>query len=328
MSDPAETGDGVSVVITTHNEAAGIGGTLEGLKRELPGAEIVVVDDRSTDGTADLVYTYLGPKLRLLIPLTDESERLTTRQQALDHGFRAATGDILITVDADSQFRPGGLAALLAPIRRGAADAVAGPVAFDGPGPIALWQSCDAAHYIMWCSWLVSRGGEGGALFGNFAFRKALYADIGGFEALGGSVTEDLQFVRAVQRHGARLRYARSDALVHVAAEPNLGALIRRTLRITRAPLSPLALFLSAWPLSLPIFGILALFIPGALPVFLSRLGLGAAVTLWAVARYGPRRALPFAPLYEPLVFALALAAIPGRLRSSGVDWGGKTYRP
>ena len=44
-----------SVVIPAFNEVDGIGPTLEQLSASLPGAEIIVVDDGSSDGTAGLV---------------------------------------------------------------------------------------------------------------------------------------------------------------------------------------------------------------------------------------------------------------------------------
>ena len=49
------------VIVAAHNEADRIGATLDALGRAFPGAEIVVADDASTDGTSDVALAR-GPR--------------------------------------------------------------------------------------------------------------------------------------------------------------------------------------------------------------------------------------------------------------------------
>lgn len=92
----------LSIVIPAYNEARRLGGTLERIRdhavRLGRTCEIIVVDDGSTDGTADLVRGFAaGPAaLRLLTNRANRGKGSAVRQ-----GMLAATGDVLLMCDAD-----------------------------------------------------------------------------------------------------------------------------------------------------------------------------------------------------------------------------------
>ena len=90
----------ISVVIPTYNRADLLGETLEAvLAQTLKPAEIIVVDDGSTDGTTDLLNHY-GPKLRA-IQIENSGDMV-----ARNTGLRAATGDLVAFCDSDDIWRP------------------------------------------------------------------------------------------------------------------------------------------------------------------------------------------------------------------------------
>jgi glycosyltransferase involved in cell wall biosynthesis len=105
----------VSIIIPAHNEEALLGGTLRALGRAASGlgedCEIVVVDDGSTDRTAAIAAT-LGARV----------VRVDVRHiaAARNAGARAALGDVLVFVDADTLVPPTVLAQAIAAIRDGA----------------------------------------------------------------------------------------------------------------------------------------------------------------------------------------------------------------
>ncbi|MFJ6199266.1 glycosyltransferase family 2 protein [Micromonospora sp. NPDC092111] len=143
----------VSVVIPSYNSGPQLRACLATLNRQHPVAghpvEVVVVDDGSHDGTGALVQDLGGrPDLNFdlqyhYLPRTAESGRAAAR----NHGIRAATGEIVVLVDADVLLPPGALAAHLDYHRRRPDLVVTGPRGFfteveigpDGPVDADAW---------------------------------------------------------------------------------------------------------------------------------------------------------------------------------------------
>jgi len=118
----------ISVVIPVFNERQTIAEVVARVRRALEGrdAEIVVVDDGSTDGTPEVLRSLDG--LRLI-----EHGRNQGKGAALRTGFAAATGDVVIVQDADLEYDPRDYPKLLEPIEDGRADVVFGSRFLGGP---------------------------------------------------------------------------------------------------------------------------------------------------------------------------------------------------
>lgn len=100
-----------SVVLPARNEAAAIAETLTRLKACVADAEVIVVDDGSTDDTAALAQA-TGARV-IAHPYSKGNGA------AIKTGARAATGDVIVFMDADGQHDPADIAALLARIDEG-----------------------------------------------------------------------------------------------------------------------------------------------------------------------------------------------------------------
>ncbi|MHA1509168.1 MAG: glycosyltransferase family 2 protein [Promethearchaeota archaeon] len=106
----------ITAVIPAYNEASRILHTLNQVKPYVD--EIIVVDDASTDSTADLAKNH-GAKV-----FTQTSNKGYI--DAIKYGFRKANGDIVITLDADGEFSAKEIPNLVKPIIDGRADMVQG----------------------------------------------------------------------------------------------------------------------------------------------------------------------------------------------------------
>ena len=113
----------ISVVIPVFNEVSTIEEIVERVKHIPLEKEILIVDDGSVDGTRD--------KLKKM-ETSDGSVKVFYHDQnrgkgaAFRTGFKEATGDIVITQDADLEYDPAEYLELISPIQKGVADVVYG----------------------------------------------------------------------------------------------------------------------------------------------------------------------------------------------------------
>jgi glycosyltransferase involved in cell wall biosynthesis len=85
--------------------------------------QIIIVDDHSTDGTADLVRKLGEERTDLLVQCHDVNQG---KGGALHTGFKLATGDLVLIQDADFEYDPADYMKLLRPILDDRADVVYG----------------------------------------------------------------------------------------------------------------------------------------------------------------------------------------------------------
>ncbi len=319
------------VVITAHNAAATIGSCLLSLSRQqgilAEELEIILVDDRSRDGTADAAVACGLANLLLLQAPNGADSSLTTRQKALDLGIRAAQAEFVLTLDADGIASSDWVLSMLDPLERADADAVAGPVAFRaGHVHLASFQTIDAAFYFSFCRFLNHLGLKSGVFFGNFAFRRSLYGSVGGFERIGFALTEDLAFARALHSAAARLFFC-ERGLVEVAACGTWSELLTRAKRISAGGVSALSFFLGLWMILLPVLVVAAAVWGGFFSLFvLLRFFAGTFVVGVSLLRLRMGRFLFKALFYECVAIAAGVVVMLRIIGNSQVIWGGVRY--
>jgi cellulose synthase/poly-beta-1,6-N-acetylglucosamine synthase-like glycosyltransferase/peptidoglycan/xylan/chitin deacetylase (PgdA/CDA1 family) len=218
----------VSVVIPAYNEELGIAATVQSLFTSgYPDLDIVVVDDGSTDRTADIVAGLGLPGVRLI------RQANAGKPAALNAGIRLARHDTLVLVDADTLFEPGAVQALVAPFataRRSMVGAVSGNTKVGNRrGLLGGWQhleyvigfNLDRRMYdILQCMPTVP-----GAIG---AFRREALEAVGGVSA--DTLAEDTDLTMAICRAGWRVIYV-PEARAWTEAPAALGQLWRQRYR-------------------------------------------------------------------------------------------------
>lgn len=133
----------LSIVLPAKNEAAGLLRTLPQIAVCHPDAEVIVVDDGSTDGTAKIAAEHGATVL--------SSPYSMGNGAAIKRGARAARGEIIVFMDADGQHDPALIHLLLAKLDEGF-DMVVG--ARDASGQANVGRGAANAFYNRLASWM------------------------------------------------------------------------------------------------------------------------------------------------------------------------------
>lgn len=138
----------VLISICTYNERENIRLLLPAIRQELPQATIMVVDDSSPDGTADVVNEFSRHDDKITLMLRRSKEGLGAAQLAAFREACASESDYLINMDADFSHHPRHLPALVAGMAE--ADVVIGSRYVSGGGVVG-WPASRR-----WMSFLVN----------------------------------------------------------------------------------------------------------------------------------------------------------------------------
>lgn len=101
----------MSIILPARNEAGAVGQTVQRIRALYPQAQILVIDDGSTDATAQIAEQAGATVIRRPYGMGNGA--------AIKAGARAATGDVLVFMDADGQHDPADIPRLLAKIAEG-----------------------------------------------------------------------------------------------------------------------------------------------------------------------------------------------------------------
>ncbi|WP_078891564.1 bifunctional polysaccharide deacetylase/glycosyltransferase family 2 protein [Streptomyces sp. NRRL S-350] len=125
----------VSVIVPAYNEIAGIEPAVRSLLASDHPVEVIVVDDGSTDGTADLVESLNLPYVRVI------RQENAGKPAALNTGIAAARAELLVMVDGDTVFEPDAVRMLVQPFADPGVGAVSGNAkVVNRGGLLGRWQ--------------------------------------------------------------------------------------------------------------------------------------------------------------------------------------------
>lgn len=204
-----ETGDQrlpISVVVAARNEERNLENCLTALlKQTYPRnlTQIIVVNDRSTDETAETINRFQkqAPELEQ-ITITGTPEGLSPKKHALDCGIKSATGEVIFTTDADCTPPPNWLDKTTALFREDVG-LVIGFAPFEQGN--SLWQKLLALDNL--ATAFVAAGGVGWNVGitctgRNFAYRKSLFDQVNGFQNINHSLSgDDDLLLQTIKKH-------------------------------------------------------------------------------------------------------------------------------
>ncbi len=223
----------VSVLIPAWNEEVGILKTIRSvLAARYPNFEVVVINDGSTDKTHSLVSDFIQQheqSSRNHIPIKYLRLPNGGKAKAMNQGLNVASGEFVITIDADSVMDPMTIERMVKRFDNDKVAGVAGNVVIANRyKPIELMQQLEylvgfffkRADSVMGSLFII-----GGAAA---AYRKSALEAIGGFDE--SIITEDIELSTRLLKHGFVTRYAH-DAVVYTEGPSDFASLCRQRLR-------------------------------------------------------------------------------------------------
>jgi glycosyltransferase involved in cell wall biosynthesis len=210
----------VSVIVPARNEERVIGQTVHAWRAQTYAPfELVIVNDRSSDGTGEILHAIDDPRL-VVVDGEEPPPGWLGKPWALHEGSLRARGELLLFVDADVIYAPEALQALVAYQQRSEARVVALLPHFEMRG---FWENAAMPQLALTALtflplWLSNRTRIGmlaiGGGPGNLVARSD-YDAVGGHEALRDSVIDDIALARLVRRKlRHRTEAIRADDLV------------------------------------------------------------------------------------------------------------------
>lgn len=213
----------VSVIVPAYNESAGIEAAVRSLLASNHPVEIIVVDDGSTDGTADLVES-------LRLPVRVIRQRNAGKPAALNTGLAAASFDLVVMVDGDTVFEPDTVRTIVQPFADPRVGAVSGNAkVINRGGLLGRWQhieyvvgfNLDRRLFDLAECMPTVPGAVG-------AFRRRALLALGGVSDV--TLAEDTDLTMALCRAGWRVVYE-EGAKAWTEAPASLNALWRQRYR-------------------------------------------------------------------------------------------------
>ena len=302
----------VTVLVPARDEAASIAQTLGALERQGQNLAVIVIDDQSSDGTADLAKSSFGGDLRVLLG-KELPEGWVGKLWALEQGRRLATTELIVLLDADIELVPGTIGVLKSKLKAENLDLASLMAELRMQ---TLWEKIFSPAFIFFFKLLYPfavgndpRSRLGVAAGGCVLIRTGILQAIGGFSALKASIIDDCELAKRVKKSGGKTWIGLTHAAKSQRPYPGLGSfwnMVART-AFTQLRYSSLLLLVTTFLMVLvfwfPVFG---LFHRSMMARAASWFGL---VSMWAaylpVVRF--YRQTPFLAITLPVVALLYL---------------------
>jgi cellulose synthase/poly-beta-1,6-N-acetylglucosamine synthase-like glycosyltransferase len=241
LEDHAESIFRVSVIIPARNEEGHMDKLLNDLAAQdypCERYEVIVVDDRSTDRTAEITekFRLMHRGINLKMIRIDDDGNAGAKKRALTVGIHAATGEIILTTDADCRLGPGWITAIVSFFRDQDIELTSGPVTYhDAKGFLNRFQALEFLGMMASGAGAVKAGLPFICNGANLAYRRDTFLELQGFRGNEKYVSGDDVFLmhgikRLRGKHSVCFAFTK-EALVKTTPAENIQAFLRQRIR-------------------------------------------------------------------------------------------------
>lgn len=192
----------VTVIVSARNEDENIQACLESLERlDYPKnlLEIVVVNDRSEDETHDIVTRFIGNKTQFkYLTVETNNPDLSGKANAVALAVRESQGKLILITDADCVVPPQWVRTMNSNFSDTVGMVAGFTLVNHDMKLFAKLQTFDWAYLLAVGAGAMGLGQPLSCIGNNFGFRRNVYEEVGGFEAIGFSITEDFALMKKI----------------------------------------------------------------------------------------------------------------------------------
>ena len=227
----------VTILIAARNEAESIHLTIEDiLAQDYPKhlTEIIIVDDHSTDRTADIIRSYSNRGVKLL-QLNEDQPLNSYKKKAISEAIALSTGDLMVATDADCRMGGKWLSTIVGYFEAEQPVMISSPVSyFEEHSLFERMQTLEFSYLIGVGAAFIGNGRASTCNGANLAYRKDVFYEVGGFKGIDdlASGDDELLLQKVAQRFPGRIGFTKlSNAVVYTHAKHNLTSFLQQRRR-------------------------------------------------------------------------------------------------
>jgi poly-beta-1,6-N-acetyl-D-glucosamine synthase len=332
----------ISVIVPARNEEKNIGNLLNDLNAQTyPSSlfEVIIMDDHSTDGTAQIVRSYIpSASFRLSLRTAGIPGNLSFKKKAIEDGISISKGTLIMTTDGDCRLGPEWISTVENFYHHKKAKFISSPVLFNEGSIFKNLQNMEFASLIGTGAASLNMGMPNMCNGANIAYEKQVFLEVNGFQGNENIPSGDDEFLmhKIFRRYPDKVSFLKStSALVYTDAKESLADFFEQRKRwaskwgsYTFLHIKALAIFVFIYNVSL-LLGIILTF-SGNYPPLLLLIQLIPKIILEAVfissvLNLSGKRLNPILFLCLQIAYPLYVIAVSMISRIGGYSWKGRT---
>ncbi|GGH09276.1 glycosyltransferase family 2 protein [Mucilaginibacter phyllosphaerae] len=227
----------VTILIAARDEAERIHLTINDIiAQDYPRhlTEIIIVDDHSTDGTAEIISSYAAHGVKLL-QLNEDKPLNSYKKKAISEAIGLSTGELMVCTDADCRMGTEWLSSIVGYYETHQPVMISSPVSyFEETTLFERLQTLEFSYLIGIGAAFIGNGRASTCNGANFAYRKDVFYEVGGFKGIDdlASGDDELLLQKVAEIYPARIGFFKNrDAVVYTHAKHTLQEFLQQRRR-------------------------------------------------------------------------------------------------
>lgn len=196
--------------------------------------EVIIVDDHSTDNTADIIRSYAADGITLM-QLQADRPLNSYKKKAIAEAIERSTGDLMVATDADCRMGPNWLSTIVGYFETHDKVMISSPVTyFEEQSLFERLQTLEFSYLIGIGAAFIGNGRASTCNGANLAYRKDVFHEVGGFKGIAdlASGDDELLLQKVAVKYPHRIGFLKSrDAVVYTHAKHTLQEFLQQRRR-------------------------------------------------------------------------------------------------